>query len=243
METRDRDFWTGEAEQQAERYEFSIPMLIGITLLVFIVFQLILPLIILPFFYQEDVPIISILTSSNFLLVATLLWQVVSTLFLLRFLQVKGFDLVEYFRLKQLQGKDYLVLIVTFVLVAVVVELVTHWLSLPPNQMMEGLIRGGHPALVIVVLAIFAPVFEELFFRGFLYNELVRKYSPAVAIAVPAVFFALVHLQYGWVEISLVAFIALVLGYLRYKYDNLNIVIGVHFLNNLASYLFFQYVY
>ena len=48
-------------------------------------------------------------------------------------------------------------------------------------------------ALFVVGAVIFAPLVEELLFRGVLLRALLRKFEPAVAILVSAVVFALVH--------------------------------------------------
>jgi membrane protease YdiL (CAAX protease family) len=63
------------------------------------------------------------------------------------------------------------------------------------QQVVEQLKRaGGLKLLVLVVAAGFlAPVFEELMFRGLLLRSLQRRFSPAVAIAVSALTFALAH--------------------------------------------------
>jgi membrane protease YdiL (CAAX protease family) len=53
---------------------------------------------------------------------------------------------------------------------------------------------GAKLVVLLVVAGFLAPIFEELMFRGLLLRALRRKYSPAVAIGVSALVFALGHL-------------------------------------------------
>ena len=52
-------------------------------------------------------------------------------------------------------------------------------------------------AVLVLVLAIGAPLAEELFFRGLLLRSLVRRWGSAVGIVVSAVLFGLVHTESG----------------------------------------------
>jgi membrane protease YdiL (CAAX protease family) len=68
--------------------------------------------------------------------------------------------------------------------------------ELDQQQAVETLERTGGPELVLLVLgvAVLAPLVEELLFRGLLLRSLVRRTSSVVAVAVSAVVFAGVHL-------------------------------------------------
>lgn len=60
----------------------------------------------------------------------------------------------------------------------------------------ENLVDATHgPALVVLVLllAVGAPLVEELFFRGLLQRSLVRRVGPALGVAVTALVFGLTH--------------------------------------------------
>ncbi len=63
-----------------------------------------------------------------------------------------------------------------------------------------------------------APLFEELFFRGFLYPVLVRRLSPSPAIILTAVGFGLIHapqLAQAWAPVLVVFLVGLVLTIVR----------------------------
>jgi uncharacterized protein len=68
--------------------------------------------------------------------------------------------------------------------------------SLEQQQAVETLEKSQGPELVVLVLgvALVAPVVEELLFRGLLLRSLARRWSSVAAVAVSAVTFAVVHL-------------------------------------------------
>jgi CAAX protease family protein len=78
-----------------------------------------------------------------------------------------------------------------------VVELLQHVSGgLPEQQAADTVKHSQGPELVLVVLgvALFAPVVEELLFRGLLLRSLLRRTTPAVAVVVSSVVFAMAHL-------------------------------------------------
>ena len=83
-----------------------------------------------------------------------------------------------------------------------------------------------------IFISLVAPIFEELAFRGFLYNQMRDIASAQTTILATGFMFALIHL-------SLFSFIwifpfGIALGYLRYKYKTLWWGMLVHFLHNTA---------
>jgi membrane protease YdiL (CAAX protease family) len=68
--------------------------------------------------------------------------------------------------------------------------------SLDEQQAVRTLERSQGPEIVLVVLgvALLAPVVEELLFRGLLLRSLLRRTSPVAAVVVSAVLFAGAHL-------------------------------------------------
>lgn len=92
---------------------------------------------------------------------------------------------------------------------------------------------------------IFAPIVEELVFRGALYNILLKSNGKIMAIFLSSSIFGFLHVfssiaSQNYMEIfagfAYVA-IGLVLGYAYYKTNNILICIGIHFVNNFASFL------
>ena len=82
----------------------------------------------------------------------------------------------------------------------------------------------------IVFCCFLIPVFEELFFRGFLIGGLAGKYGQAKAVLVTTVLFALIHLNPTQVVSAFI--LGLVLGVLVVKTCNVGFCIVFHMLYN-----------
>lgn len=81
---------------------------------------------------------------------------------------------------------------------------------------------SNRASLIIVMLfvTVFGPVYEELFFRGFLYPLLAKSFGAAAGIVLSAAPFALLHgaqNQWAWQQIALVGVAGLVFGFARYR--------------------------
>ncbi|WP_108803448.1 CPBP family intramembrane glutamic endopeptidase [Aquimarina sp. Aq107] len=92
----------------------------------------------------------------------------------------------------------------------------------------------------ILFVAIFPPVFEELGFRGFLYNQLNQITSTKVTIILTSFIFALIH--FSIISLLWIFPFGLLLGYLRYKYNTLWIGMIIHFIHNFIV-LYLDYYY
>lgn len=92
---------------------------------------------------------------------------------------------------------------------------------------------GGPLWSSFLVVAIFAPVFEEWLCRGMVLRGLLRNMKPGWAIVVSALFFALIHAN-PWQALN--AFIiGVVMGYIYYKTGSLLLTMLIHFVNNGTS--------
>jgi membrane protease YdiL (CAAX protease family) len=82
-------------------------------------------------------------------------------------------------------------------------------------------------AVVVLIVVVGAPFFEELFFRGLVQGSLGARYSSRFAIWGQALCFAVVHYQFGMgvtqavLTLVTIFFFGLVLGILRWRYERL----------------------
>jgi hypothetical protein len=91
-------------------------------------------------------------------------------------------------------------------------------------------------ALLWVAVALAAPLFEELFFRGFLFRGLCGSaLGAAGAIVVTAALWALIHVQYDGYEIASIFAFGLVLGIARHRSGSTWTPIGMHALLNFIA--------
>jgi membrane protease YdiL (CAAX protease family) len=75
-------------------------------------------------------------------------------------------------------------------------------------------------ALFIVFGVVFAPIFEELLFRGFLFPLLARSMGPWLGIAFTALLFGLLHgaqNHWAWQQMVLIGAAGAAFGYARYQ--------------------------
>lgn len=97
--------------------------------------------------------------------------------------------------------------------------------------------RGAGLVVLCLLLAIGAPIVEELFFRGFLQRAVVRRAGPAVGIGVTGVVFGLTH--FDLVALPGLATFGVVLGVLAHRYHRLGPSIVAHvFFNGMALALY-----
>ena len=95
----------------------------------------------------------------------------------------------------------------------------------------EPLILGVMTAIII------APILEEFIFRGFLLSQLKNTLGNWGAISLSSLAWTLLHFQYE-VKILFILFVlGLVLGFLRWKYNSLFLVMALHAINNLIGFI------
>ena len=82
----------------------------------------------------------------------------------------------------------------------------------------------------IIFTAILPPVFEELAFRGFLFNQMRKVSSIQVTIIATSFIFALVH--FSFISFLWIFPFGIFLGYLRQRYQTLWLPMIVHFIHN-----------
>ena len=89
---------------------------------------------------------------------------------------------------------------------------------------------GGPFWSSFLLVAIFAPIFEEWLCRGMVLRGLLTKMKPGWAIVISALFFAVIHMN-PWQALN--AFIiGVVMGYVYYKTGSLWLTMLIHFVNN-----------
>lgn len=103
------------------------------------------------------------------------------------------------------------------------------------NPQIEAL-TGGSPlsvgdlGLLFILIAVIAPIAEELFFRGMLYPVLRQRWSPNVAIVINGFLFALIH--FIPILIPGLFFVGMVLAWVRERSGSLIPCMLLHALQN-----------
>jgi len=94
---------------------------------------------------------------------------------------------------------------------------------------------GALPLFFLAVIVV-APLGEEIAFRGFLFRGLSSTWlGVAGTIIVTSAIWALMHVQYDWVEVAQIVLIGLLLGWLRWASGSTLLTILLHMLTNLGA--------
>ncbi|MBN1189345.1 MAG: CPBP family intramembrane metalloprotease [Dehalococcoidales bacterium] len=181
------------------------------------------------------------LTTNGLLIsVATVVSAVAGAGIILLFVKVRrGISLRNYMALHPLNLKTVLtVLAVAAVLLAIYLYLARFaGESQSTGFSLSMYETAGCLPLLWIAIIIFAPVFEEAFFRGFLFTGLVRSFlGPAGTIFLTALLFAAIHgFQYDLFGIATIFVLGIALGIVRHKSGSLWSTILLHSVWNLAG--------
>ena len=125
------------------------------------------------------------------------------------------------------------VALLLFLLLSTASELLyRHWALQPTGEPWH--LRYSPPALAVrlAFVALVFPVAEEIFFRGFLFGALGRRWGDLVAIAGSSVLFAALHLQYDLRGMALVFADAIFFALVRARTRSTLLTIALHMLGN-----------
>jgi membrane protease YdiL (CAAX protease family) len=150
----------------------------------------------------------------------------------------RGARLAAYLCIHSVRPKTmlkWLVILGAFILLS---ELLTSAFGRPVvNEFMTATYATANPLwLWWLALIVAAPLFEEAFFRGFLFTGIESSFAgPAGAIVVTAVCWALIHGQYDAYETLTIFFIGILFGIARFSTGSLIVPIGLHAIANLVA--------
>ena len=123
-------------------------------------------------------------------------------------------------------------------IVIVASDLLTLSLGRPivPDSMAAMYATANPKWMFWVALVIGAPLFEELFFRGFLFKGLEASFLGAIGtIVLTSLAWAVIHLQYDLYGITTVFILGLLLGAARAHEGTLLLPLGMHSVANLIA--------
>lgn len=169
-------------------------------------------------------------------------------------IRLKGGRVVDYLALKPF---SLAIGIGSFGLLAIFMigsQSLTYLLDKSPSQFVDPLYASVSSVwLLVIALAIVAPIYEELVFRGIIWSALKDQFASRyvasslsaaqlakksetqgaiMASLITSLVFAIMHLQYGLYEISTIIVLALIFCYARYKSGSLLLPIILHIINN-----------
>ena len=144
---------------------------------------------------------------------------------------------VEYLGLRLITRKTILVLLAVTAGVIILSDSLSVILERPvPDFLTDAYRTSIWPALLWVAIIIFAPLFEEAFFRGFLFVGFRQsRIGAAGTIGLTALVWTLIHVQYGVYELATIFVMGIVLGIVRLKTESLWSPLIMHVFVNLVA--------
>ena len=149
----------------------------------------------------------------------------------------EGPSITEYLQLTPVSIKDLSKWLGITVLVIVGIEFINSLLGVSaPDFMTDVYETAGFLPLLWIAIIVIGPLFEELFFRGFLFAGLHNSKVGAVgAVILTSFFWAFLHLQYDFYSIGTVFVFGIVLGIARLKTGSVCTPFLMHAFNNLVA--------
>ena len=95
---------------------------------------------------------------------------------------------------------------------------------------LEALFTNTTPFMGYVVICILPAIFEELFFRGFVFSALLKKVKPWIAILLCGILFGAFHMNLG--QMVSASIMGTVFAYVTYKSKSIFPAMLMHFINN-----------
>jgi len=150
----------------------------------------------------------------------------------------KGSVLGEYLCLRAVSARALLKWLGYVAVFIAVTDLFTVMIGRPVvAPFMRDIYATANPLwLLLLALIVAAPLFEEVFFRGFLFAGLQSSFLGSTgAILTTAVVWALIHIQYDAYGMVIVVLLGLLLGWARLASGSLYVPMSMHALSNLVA--------
>ena len=150
----------------------------------------------------------------------------------------KNAVITEYLGFNHITRKTIFILLAVSVVFIILADSLSLILGRPlnPEFLVDTYSTSVWPAFFWIAAIIFAPAFEETFFRGFLFTGFRQsRLGITGTIVLTALIWAVIHMQYGLYEIATIFVLGIVLGIARFKTDSLWSPLLMHAFVNLVA--------
>ncbi|MBY0379572.1 MAG: CPBP family intramembrane metalloprotease [Burkholderiales bacterium] len=165
--------------------------------------------------------------------------SVLCSLILFYAIKLKKFsNLKDYLALNKISLNKLKYWILIAIMCVLMFDCINYVLGIPivPEYFRELQIARNNMWLLFVAAVIAAPIFEEIFFRGFLFYGLSRTYIGAIGAAVvTSTAWAGIHVQYGLYENFSIFVMGLLLCFARHKTNSILTSMLMHSSINLLA--------
>jgi CAAX protease family protein len=151
-------------------------------------------------------------------------------------LWARGLPIREFLALWWPSARTIAAWVAVFAVLVVVEEMMGRLLGLPAPEPWGQRYTGAVLLVRLIGLIILAAVAEELVFRGALFGRILRtRLGENGAVVIPAVLFALMHVQYSLLEMSFIVVDGLFFGLARARSRSLYLPMLLHALGNTLA--------
>lgn len=171
--------------------------------------------------------------------ISTFSTLIVCTLIMLLAIKIKkNSNIKDYLGLKVVDFKTIKFWFLVMVVFLIGIDLFAYLIDEPivPDFMVSIYESTNYKWFLFLALVVAAPLFEELFFRGFLISGLSSTFlKPIGAVIISSAFWASIHFQYNLYWIITIFIMGVILGTIRIKSGSTLLTIGLHsFVNSIA---------
>ena len=184
--------------------------------------------------------LMNILTNGNVLVAAIFVSTVIGAGLTLLFIKMrKGISFKEYLALRPIKVTTVFIVFGIVVALLIIAGFATSGLSQSKftDQMVLAYQSSTMPVLIWIGVVVFSPMFEEMFFRGFLFTGFrASRVGVTGAILLTAALWALLHAtQNGIWELLVIFGLGVAFGIVRWRTNSLYASLSMHSLWNLIS--------
>lgn len=150
----------------------------------------------------------------------------------------RGSNLADYLAIKSVPTKTLIAWLGILIALIAVSDLFTLFLGRPlvPAFVTSSYATAQPVWLLWVALVFSAPVFEEIFFRGFLYKGFASGFiGPMASIFLIAGLWAAIHTQYDAYDMGTIFVLGVILGLARMRTGSLLVPLAMHATANIVS--------
>jgi membrane protease YdiL (CAAX protease family) len=179
---------------------------------------------------EYDGTILSLATFAALLLCAPLVVAIIAL--------KRNSSITDYLAIRKIDRYQIVFWSLTVLALIVITDSLTYLQGRPVvvDFMVEIYTSTSHLWLLVLALVVAAPLFEELFFRGFLLTGFSKTFlGPVGAVFVTSIAWSVIHLQYDLYGIFTIFVTGLVFGAARLKTNSILTTIMMHSMMNFVS--------
>jgi membrane protease YdiL (CAAX protease family) len=150
----------------------------------------------------------------------------------------KNISVKDYIGFREPLTKEWvqwLLILGAFLFLSDAVTFLLHRPIVPPVMVDAYKTASFLPALLFAIVIV-APIFEEIFFRGFFFQGIrCSRLGPIGAIGITSLIWAVIHVQYDIYGITTVFALGILFGIARLKTDSIHLLMVMHSLESLVA--------